>query len=148
MSIIEIVIKDIKDFLYLNELYNPHFSAEEIIVEEIDISKANDLIRNTVNDIIKLRHSIEQGKLIYNEERFYSFLKSVIELNTELHQQNNLTTKVEKDLQYKLIYNLTELNKEINEWNNKHPDKLIMTFSKAKERCNSSLKEGLKYFNY
>lgn len=45
------------------------------------------------------------------------------------------------------MFNLAELNKEIIEWNSKHLEQ-IMTLKQAKEKYNSFLKEGLKYFEY
>lgn len=141
------ILKDIKDILYLYELYSPHFSTEEILIEEIDIEKANGLIRRTINDIVTLRHSIEQGKLIYREEEFYNFLKAVIELNTEFHQQNNINSKIEKELQDKLMFNLKVLNDTIIEWNSKNKQK-IMTIQQAREKYNQNIKEGLKFFDY
>lgn len=69
----------------------------------------------------------------------------ITNLNFQFHTSEN--SKYEKDLQDRLMFNLAELNKEIIEWNSKHLEQ-IMTLKQAKEKYNSFLKEGLKYFEY
>lgn len=72
-------------------------------------------------------------------------LVEIINLNIQFYTSEN--SKYENGLQDRLMFNLAELNKEIIEWNSKHLEQ-IMTLKQAKEKYNSFLKEGLKYFEY
>lgn len=143
------IIEYIDNFLELCRLYNPIFSEEEYIVEEIDKKEANDLILKTVDSIIKITNTIKQGKLLYNENEFYKFLGRIINLNTEFHkeQNNKIASSVDRELQGRLFYNLKILNDSIIKWNKNHSNK-IMTLKQAKEKFTSSLKEGVNYFPY
>lgn len=143
------IIKYIDNFLELCNLYNPIFSEEEYIVEEIDKKEANDLILKTVDGIVKITNTIKQGKLLYNENEFYKFLCRIINLNTEFHkeQNNKISSSVDRELQDRLFYNLKVLNDSIIKWNENHSNK-IMTLKQAKEKFISSLKEGINYFPY
>jgi len=113
--------------------------------EKLDKKKAYLLTIRVINNIIGLRKAITSDALKYNEKTWYELLKKIIELNNEFHTTEN--SEIEKELQNRLFYNLTELNKEIVEWNKTHSQK-IMTLAQAKEKYKQSLLEGLKYFNY
>lgn len=135
----------IKEFLNFCFDISSDFSNEEFIFETIDKEKARNLLLRVINNIIGLRKVIKSGTLKYNEESFCKMLVEIINLNTQFHTSEN--SKYEKDLQDRLMFNLAELNKEIIEWNSKHLEQ-IMTLKQAKEKYNSFLKEGLKYFEY
>lgn len=124
------------------------FSDNEIDLiseEKLDKKKAYLLTIRVINNIIGLRKAITSDVLKYNEKTWYELLKKIIELNNEFHTTEN--SEIEKELQNRLFYNLTELNKEIIEWNKTHSQK-IMTLAQAKEKYKQSLLEELKYFNY
>ena len=144
-DIISETINSIKEFLNFCFDISSDFSNEEFIFETIDKEKARNLLLRIVNNIIGLRKAIKSGTLKYNEDSFYKMLVEIINLNTQFHTSEN--SKYEKDLQDRLMFNLAELNKEIIEWNSKHLEQ-IMTLKQAKEKYNSFLKEGLKYFEY
>ena len=144
-DIISETINSIKKFLNFCFDISSDFSNEEFIFETIDKEKARNLLLRIVNNIIGLRKAIKSGTLKYNEDSFYKMLVEIINLNTQFHTSEN--SKYEKDLQDRLMFNLAELNKEIIEWNSKHLEQ-IMTLKQTKEKYNSFLKEGLKYFEY
>ena len=144
-DIISETINSIKKFLNFCFDISSDFSNEEFIFETIDKEKARNLLLRIVNNIIGLRKAIKSGTLKYNEDSFYKMLVEIINLNTQFHISEN--SKYEKDLQDRLMFNLAELNKEIIEWNSKHLEQ-IMTLKQTKEKYNSFLKEGLKYFEY
>ena len=149
-DIISETINSIKKFLNFCFDISSDFSNEEFIFETIDKEKARNLLLRIVNNIIGLRKAIKSGTLKYNEDSFYKMLVEIINLNTQFHTSENSkyeNSKYEKDLQDRLMFNLAELNKEIIEWNSKHLEQ-IMTLKQAKEKYNSFLKEGLKYFEY
>ena len=144
-DIISETINSIKKFLNFCFDISSDFSNKEHILETIDKEKARNLLLRVVNNIIGLRKAIKSGTLKYNEDSFYKMLVEIINLNTQFHTSEN--SKYEKDLQDRLMFNLAELNKEIIEWKSKHLEQ-IMTLKQAKEKYNSFLKEGLKYFEY
>ena len=144
-DIISETINSIKEFLNFCFDISSDFSNEELIFETIDKEQARNLLLRVVNNIISLRKTIKSGTLKYNEDFFYKMLVEIINLNTQFHTSEN--SKYETDLQDRLMFNLAELNKEIIEWNSKHLEQ-IMTLKQAKEKYNSFLKEGLKYFEY
>ena len=144
-DIISETINSIKKFLNFCFDISSDFSNEEFIFETIDKEKARNLLLRIVNNIIGLRKAIKSGTLKYNEDSFYKMFVEITNLNFQFHTSEN--SKYEKDLQDRLMFNLAELNKEIIEWNSKHL-KQIMTLKQAKEKYNSFLKEGLKYFEY
>ena len=144
-DIISETINSIKEILNFCFDISSDFSNEELIFETIDKEKARNLLLRVVNNIISLRKTIKSGTLKYNEDFFYKMLVEIINLNTQFHTSEN--SKYETDLQDRLMFNLAELNKEIIEWNSKHLEQ-IMTLKQAKEKYNSFLKEGLKYFEY
>ena len=144
-DIISETINSIKKFLNFCFDISSDFSNEEFIFETIDKEKVRNLLLRIVNNIIGLRKAIKSGPLKYNEDSFYNMLVEIINLNIHFHTSEN--SKYEKDLQDRLMFNLAELNKEIIEWNSKHLEQ-IMTLKQAKEKYNSFLKEGLKYFEY
>ena len=124
------------------------FSNDEkdlISEEKLDKKKAYLLTIRVINNIIGLRKAITSDTLKYNEKTWYELLKKIIELNNEFYTTEN--SEIEKELQNRLFCNLTELNKEIIEWNETHNQK-IMTLAQAKEKYKQSLLEGLKYFKY
>lgn len=148
-DIISETINSIKEFLNfcfdISSDFSSDFSNKELIFETIDKEKARNLLLRVVNNIIGLRKDIKSGTLKYNEDSFYKMFVEITNLNTQFHTSEN--SKYEKDLQDRLMFNLAELNKEIIEWNSKHLEQ-IMTLKQAKEKYNSFLKEGLKYFEY
>ena len=144
-DIISETINSIKKFLNFCFDISSDFSNEEFIFETIDKEKARNLLLRIVNNIIGLRKAIKSGTLKYNEDSFYKMLVEITNLNTHFHTSEN--SKYENDLQDRLMFNLAELNKEIIEWNSKCLEQ-IMTLKQAKEKYNSFLKEGLKYFEY
>ena len=144
-DIISETINSIKKFLNFCFDISSDFSNEEFIFETIDKEKARNLLLRIVNNIIGLRKAIKSGTLKYNEDSFYKMFVEITNLNFQFHTSEN--SKYEKDLQDRLMFNLAELNKEIIEWNSKHLEQ-IMTLKQTKEKYNSFLKEGLKYFEY
>lgn len=139
------IIKDIDELLRMCCNNNKSFSdvKEEVIEEAVNKREVADLTRKVINDIVELRHAIHSDNLEYNEETWYALLRRVIVMNTEFHNSQN--SKLDKELQDRLFQNITELNKEIIEWNNNHDNK-IMTLQQGKERYINSLTED--YFNY
>ena len=144
-DIISETINSIKEFLNFCFDISSDFSNEELIFETIDKEKTKNLLLRVVNNIIGLRKAIKSGTLKYNEDSFYKMFVEITNLNFQFHTSEN--SKYEKDLQDRLMFNLAELNKEIIEWNSQHFEQ-IMTLKQAKEKYNSFLKEGLKYFEY
>ena len=140
-DIISETINSIKEFLNFCFDISSDFSNEELILETIDKEKARNLLLRVVNNI----KAIKSETLKYNEDSFYKMFVEITNLNIQFHTSEN--SKYEKDLQDRLMFNLDELNKEIIEWNSKHLEQ-ITTLKQAKEKYNSFLKEGLKYFEY
>ena len=125
------------------ELFSGDAFGSGLAEEEFDNDEIERLLVKINRNVDKILEGFENGKLVVNPSRYVDLIKSVINVNTRYHGDENLTDE-NKALHKKLMGSLERMNNLIVRWNKLHDDH-IPTLKDVRKMINEELERGWKF---